>query len=197
MEYLMGLTTSPYVEWLQVRLPANVMCSGTAACAEAYLAQSASLCGTCWFVVGGNTGGTAWVFTSHQSNNRGRLYLQTNLVDTPAVATHHASFGCMPLQEGEVWAAIVSEIQCESAQVAKFLIDREIEAPERYSAVQSYRVAMAVLRQQRLFVEVSTGECYCGQELLRLCRLACTEVQCSAELEWRWQCSNEATTAVC
>jgi len=41
-------------------------------------------------------------------------------------------------------------------QVAQFLIDREIEAPERYSAVQSYRVAMAVLRQQRRFVEVSS-----------------------------------------
>lgn len=39
--------------------------------------------------------------------------------------------------------------------MAQFLIDREIEAPERYSAVQSYRVAMAVLRQQRLFVDVS------------------------------------------
>lgn len=60
-------------------------------------------------------------------------------------------------QEGEVWSALLSEIQCESAQVAKFLIDREIEAPERYSAVQSYRVAMAVLRQQRLYVEVRTG----------------------------------------
>eukprot|EP00878_Enallax_costatus_P024415 GHUV01026053.1.p1 GENE.GHUV01026053.1~~GHUV01026053.1.p1 ORF type:complete len:446 (+),score=124.99 GHUV01026053.1:140-1339(+) len=57
------------------------------------------------------------------------------------------------LQEGEVWDALLSEIQCESAQVAKFLIDREIEAPERYSAVQSYRVAMAVLRQQKHFVE--------------------------------------------
>lgn len=37
--------------------------------------------------------------------------------------------------------------------MAQFLIDREIEAPERYSAVQSYRVAMAVLRQQAEFVQ--------------------------------------------
>jgi hypothetical protein len=58
------------------------------------------------------------------------------------------------LQEGEVWAVLISEIQTETSAVAQFLIDREIEAPERYSAVQSYRVAMAVLRQQRLFVEV-------------------------------------------
>ncbi|WIA16848.1 hypothetical protein OEZ85_013781 [Tetradesmus obliquus] len=57
------------------------------------------------------------------------------------------------LQEGEVWAVLISEIQVETAAVARFLVDREIEAPERYSAVQSYRVAMAVLRQQRLFVE--------------------------------------------
>jgi hypothetical protein len=48
----------------------------------------------------------------------------------------------------------MAEIQAETSAVAQFLIDREIEAPERYSAVQSYRVAMAVLRQQRLFVEV-------------------------------------------
>jgi hypothetical protein len=58
------------------------------------------------------------------------------------------------LQEGEVWAVLMAEIQAETSAVAQFLIDREIEAPERYSAVQSYRVAMAVLRQQRLFVEV-------------------------------------------
>jgi hypothetical protein len=58
-------------------------------------------------------------------------------------------------QENDAWAALLAEISAEAGQVAQFLIDREIEAPERYSAVQSYRVAMAVLRQQRLFVEVS------------------------------------------
>ncbi|KAF6264741.1 hypothetical protein COO60DRAFT_18214 [Scenedesmus sp. NREL 46B-D3] len=57
------------------------------------------------------------------------------------------------LQEGDVWAVLIGEIQAETSAAAQFLIDREIEAPERYSAVQSYRVAMAVLRQQRLFVE--------------------------------------------
>lgn len=61
------------------------------------------------------------------------------------------------LQENEAWAALLAEISAEAGQVAQFLIDREIEAPERYSAVQSYRVAMAVLRQQRLFVEVSAA----------------------------------------
>lgn len=47
--------------------------------------------------------------------------------------------------------------------MAQFLIDREIEAPERYSAVQSYRVAMAVLRHQRMYVDVSARcVCVCG-----------------------------------
>ena len=41
-----------------------------------------------------------------------------------------------------------AEVQREVASVWRFLIDREIEAPERYSAIQSYRAAMAVLRQQ-------------------------------------------------
>eukprot|EP00882_Tetradesmus_deserticola_P034034 GHRQ01038931.1.p1 GENE.GHRQ01038931.1~~GHRQ01038931.1.p1 ORF type:complete len:508 (+),score=242.21 GHRQ01038931.1:112-1524(+) len=57
------------------------------------------------------------------------------------------------LQDNDVWAVLIWEIQAETSAVAQFLIDREVEAPERYSAVQSYRVAMAVLRQQRLFVE--------------------------------------------
>jgi hypothetical protein len=63
------------------------------------------------------------------------------------------------LQEGEVWAVLMGDLQAETSAVAQFLIDREIEAPERYSAVQSYRVAMAVLRQQRLFVEVRAWLC--------------------------------------
>jgi hypothetical protein len=73
------------------------------------------------------------------------------------------------MQENEAWASLLAEISSEAGQVAQFLIDREIEAPERYSAVQSYRVAMAVLRQQRLFVEVSNAcgatacwPCCCG-----------------------------------
>ncbi|KAF8065728.1 NHX8 [Scenedesmus sp. PABB004] len=57
-------------------------------------------------------------------------------------------------KEGEAWSALLGEVQDETGRVAQFLIDREVEAPERYSAVQSYRVASAVLRQQRLFVDV-------------------------------------------
>jgi hypothetical protein len=78
-------------------------------------------------------------------------------------------------QENDAWAALLAEISAEAGQVAQFLIDREIEAPERYSAVQSYRVAMAVLRQQRLFVEVRgvvlvflplLVECWCWAALV-------------------------------
>ena len=37
-------------------------------------------------------------------------------------------------------------------QVWSFIVEREVEAPERFQAIQSYRASMAVLRQQRLFV---------------------------------------------
>ena len=58
-------------------------------------------------------------------------------------------------QESGTWHVLLAEVGVEAGTVAQFLIDREIEAPERYSAVQSYRVAMAVLRQQAAFVHVS------------------------------------------
>ena len=57
------------------------------------------------------------------------------------------------LQETNVWSTLVEEIQEEASAAWQFLIDREVEAPDRYSAVQSYRAAMAVLRQQQDFVE--------------------------------------------
>ena len=37
-------------------------------------------------------------------------------------------------------------------QVWKFLVEREIEAPERFRAIQTYRATMAVLRQQISFL---------------------------------------------
>lgn len=40
-----------------------------------------------------------------------------------------------------------------SSQVWRFILEREVEAPERFQAIQSYRATMAVLRQQALFVE--------------------------------------------
>lgn len=38
-------------------------------------------------------------------------------------------------------------------QAWQFIIDREIEAPDRFTAIQSHRACMAVLRQQQAFVE--------------------------------------------
>lgn len=69
------------------------------------------------------------------------------------------------LQANDSWPALLAEITDETRAVWQFLIDREIEAPERYSAIQSYRAAMAILRQQRLFVEVGKGLCLYLQAL--------------------------------
>ncbi|KAI8472713.1 MAG: Sodium/hydrogen exchanger family-domain-containing protein [Monoraphidium minutum] len=57
------------------------------------------------------------------------------------------------LQTSDMWGALLGEITAETAAVWQWLMDREVEAPERYSAVQSYRAAMAVLRQQQHFLE--------------------------------------------
>ena len=38
-------------------------------------------------------------------------------------------------------------------QVWRFIMDREVEAPERFAAIQTYRAAMAILRQQAIFVD--------------------------------------------
>lgn len=38
-------------------------------------------------------------------------------------------------------------------QVWQFIVEREIESPERFQAIQSYRAAMAVLQQQMHYVE--------------------------------------------
>lgn len=74
----------------------------------------------------------------------------------------------MPLpQASDVWGALLDEIMAETAAVWQWLMDREVEAPERYSAVQSYRAAMAVLRQQQHFLEVRAGS-LCARLHIRL-----------------------------
>jgi hypothetical protein len=52
---------------------------------------------------------------------------------------------------GSCWR-LLDEIESENEAAHHFLIEREIEAPDRFQAIQSYRAAMAVLRQQMLFV---------------------------------------------
>ncbi|KAK9840543.1 hypothetical protein WJX81_000451 [Elliptochloris bilobata] len=49
-----------------------------------------------------------------------------------------------PLQE---------EVKRQSAEVWQFILDREIEAPARFQAIQTQRAAAAILRQQVAFVE--------------------------------------------
>lgn len=53
-------------------------------------------------------------------------------------------------------AALEKEIAGETSKAWQFVIDREVEAPERFQAIQSYRAAMAVMHQQLGFV----GELY-------------------------------------
>ncbi|EIE21844.1 hypothetical protein COCSUDRAFT_56295 [Coccomyxa subellipsoidea C-169] len=48
---------------------------------------------------------------------------------------------------------IQDEVKSESKKVWRFIIEREIEAPARFQAIQTHRAAMAILRQQGLFVE--------------------------------------------
>ena len=52
----------------------------------------------------------------------------------------------------EAWQ-LQPEIEAEAEASKKFIVQREIEAPDRFQAIQSYRATMAVLRQQLLFVD--------------------------------------------
>ncbi|CAD7700965.1 unnamed protein product [Ostreobium quekettii] len=45
-----------------------------------------------------------------------------------------------------------AEIKKEATEVWQFIIDREIEAPERFQAIQTFRTIVAVLRQQRVYI---------------------------------------------
>ena len=47
-------------------------------------------------------------------------------------------------------ATVLPQVKAESKKVWKFIIEREIEAPARFQAIQTHRAAMAILRQQVL-----------------------------------------------
>ncbi|KAL4858875.1 Protein ACTIVITY OF BC1 COMPLEX KINASE 3 [Chlorella vulgaris] len=75
------------------------------------------------------------------------------------------------LRESDKAGQLQAEIAEESALTCGFIIAREIEAPERFQAIQSYRAAMAILRQQAAFVDelyasgiVNSGERQAMQE---------------------------------
>ena len=40
------------------------------------------------------------------------------------------------------------QVKSESKKVWKFIIEREIEAPARFQAIQTHRAVMAILQQQ-------------------------------------------------
>ncbi|KAL4437060.1 hypothetical protein ABPG75_004199 [Micractinium tetrahymenae] len=46
-----------------------------------------------------------------------------------------------------------SEVEAEVAAVQRFVADREVEAPDTFQAIQSYRAAMALLRRQAGFAQ--------------------------------------------
>ncbi len=56
------------------------------------------------------------------------------------------------LRANAMTGALLQEIDRELGQVWRFILEREVEAPERFQAIQSYRATMAVLRQQTNFV---------------------------------------------
>ena len=53
------------------------------------------------------------------------------------------------------------QAKLQSQQVWKFIINREIEAPSRFKAIQTYRAAMAIFKQQQQFV----GQLYTSGKL--------------------------------
>lgn len=57
------------------------------------------------------------------------------------------------LRDHEVSDTLLRELMEESTQVWAFIMEREIESPERFQAIQSYRATMAVLRQQVHYIE--------------------------------------------
>ena len=59
-------------------------------------------------------------------------------------------------------------MEAEADAAHRFIIDREVEAPDRFGAIQSYRAAMAVLRQQATFVGelFESGGCCVGVGVL-------------------------------
>ncbi len=44
--------------------------------------------------------------------------------------------------------ACATQVKRQSAEVWQFILDREIEAPARFQAIQTQRAAAAILRQQ-------------------------------------------------
>ncbi|KAL4855765.1 Sodium/hydrogen exchanger 7 [Chlorella vulgaris] len=85
-----------------------------------------------------------------------RLLGQRMLVSCEVAVEYYLSMVHSPqiqwLQQADEAWPLQQEVEAEVDAAYKFIIDREIEAPDRFQAIQSYRAAMAVLRQQLTFV---------------------------------------------
>ncbi|GMH41236.1 hypothetical protein BSKO_09146 [Bryopsis sp. KO-2023] len=57
------------------------------------------------------------------------------------------------LVHADLVTLFTEEIKTEAKKVWRFIIDREIEAPERFQAIQTYRATMSALLQQLQYVE--------------------------------------------
>ncbi|KAK9785975.1 hypothetical protein WJX73_007453 [Symbiochloris irregularis] len=66
------------------------------------------------------------------------------LLHSPQVQLLRHHDALRPLQE---------EVRQDLQQVWGFIVEREVEAPSRFQAIQSYRATMAVLRQQQQFIK--------------------------------------------
>ena len=56
------------------------------------------------------------------------------------------------LRANAMTGPLLQEVDRELGLVWRFILEREVEAPERFQAIQSYRATMAVLRKQANFV---------------------------------------------
>lgn len=75
------------------------------------------------------------------------------LVTAATVVTFMVLWQVRWLRDHEVSDTLLRELMEESTQVWAFIMEREIESPERFQAIQSYRATMAVLRQQVHYIE--------------------------------------------
>lgn len=72
------------------------------------------------------------------------------------VAESSLSWVCAQVQlmrANAMTGPLLQEVDSELGQVWRFILEREVEAPERFQAIQSYRATMAVLRKQADFVK--------------------------------------------
>ncbi len=63
-------------------------------------------------------------------------------------------------------------MKAESAKVWKFIIEREIEAPARFQAIQTHRATMAIIRQQARCSTLTFPPACCGHCILRACNVS-------------------------